>query len=199
MAVVTVAARMNGGSSKPNGTEPEGKGDAPKTSKPFEFRPEEVIKAVRSGDIAKMQTTATELVQHKWKEEYTLPAACVVVFLVSWYWVAWTRRSVRRKCAAMVAATRQEAAETVKLVHSLTEKWGKDITKSNEHMKAIIEKNSALTADIDRMTAALRSCSIRPTPNSPQLAARPRADEGPSLSVSDGTAEVAQEKPTRAA
>lgn len=136
----------------------------PEASAKYEFRPEEVLNAVRSGDIAKIQTTATTLVQHKWKEEYTFPAACLVVFTILWYWVAWTRRSVRRKCAATEAAVRLEAQETVDKMRNLTERWGKDIAKSDEQMKVIIEKNSALTADVDRMTTALRSCSIRPTP-----------------------------------
>lgn len=152
-------------SAAPTHEPPTAPQEEPKKAQQPELGPDDVLQAVKSGDINRMQDTAARLVQSKWKEEYTLPAACVVVFIILWYWVAWTRRSVRRKCAAAEAAVRQEAQETVEMVRSLTEKWRKDLNKSNERMKAVIEKNSDLTGAVDRMTTALRSCSIRPTPN----------------------------------
>lgn len=163
----TAATQVGRGS----GTAKEG----PEEGSSRALRPEDVLQAVRSGDINRIQDTATKLVRSQWREEYTLPVACAVVFVILWYWVAWTRRSVRRKCAAAEAAVRQEAKETVELIRGLTQKWSRDLAKSDEQMKAIIEKNSTLTADIDRMTTALRSCSIRPTLGLSARASRARA------------------------
>ncbi|CAD2213476.1 hypothetical protein ADEAN_000091700 [Angomonas deanei] len=124
---------------------------------------EEVLNAVKKGDFNMVQTHATKLVQQQWKEEYTLPAAFVLLFLFCWYWWAWSRRSIRRKCETIRASVQDEADQTVDQIRGLTEKWKKDITKADDQMKVIIDKNSELTKDIDRMTTALRSCSIRPT------------------------------------
>ncbi|EPY22218.1 hypothetical protein STCU_08292 [Strigomonas culicis] len=131
----------------------------------YHFPTEDLLRAVKSGDFGKVQSHATELVQNKWRDEYSVPTACVVIFLVFWYWWAWTRRSIRRKCDAMRATIQEEADQTVERVGNLVKEWKKNMSKANEQMKKIIDKNSELTKDIDRMTTALRSCSIRPTPN----------------------------------
>lgn len=136
---------------------------------PYHFPAKDVLNAMKAGDFGKVQNHATDLVQHKWKEEYSVPTACAVIFLVLWYWVAWSRRSIRRQCRQLEAAMELEASETVELVRSLTQKWRRDISKSNDQMQGIIDKNSALTGDIDRLTTALRSCTIHPTPNIPSL------------------------------
>lgn len=130
---------------------------------PYSVSPEEVLDAVKKGDFNRMQSHATQLVQSRWKDEYSVPAACAVIFLVMWYWVAWTRRSIRRRCAAVEASVQQKSEEMVESVRSMTQKWSSDMTKANAQMQGIIDKNSELTKDIDRMTTALRSCSIRPT------------------------------------
>ncbi|EPY35715.1 hypothetical protein STCU_00959 [Strigomonas culicis] len=65
----------------------------------------------------------------------------------------------------MRATIQEEADQTVERVGNLVKEWKKNMSKANEQMKKIIDKNSELTKDIDRMTTALRSCSIRPTPN----------------------------------
>ncbi|CAJ1033378.1 hypothetical protein Q4I30_006470 [Leishmania utingensis] len=127
------------------------------------FPADEVLDAVKKRDFSAVQTHATKLVQSQWREEYNVPAACVVVFFVMWYWIAWTRRSIRRKCEATEACVRQQTDEMVEIVRNMTEKWKYDMAKANRQMQGIIDKNSELTRDIDRMTTALRSCSIRPT------------------------------------
>lgn len=135
----------------------------------YRFPTDEVMSAVKKGDFNAMQSHATRLVQSQWREAYNVPAACVVIFVVMWYWIAWTRRSIRRKCEAMKAAVKQQTEEMVDIVRGMTEKWKGDMAKANKQMQGIIDKNSELTRDIDRMTTALRSCSIRPTPNSSGL------------------------------
>lgn len=138
----------------------------PPTSVPkFNFPTGEVLHAVKSGDFSKVQSQATKLMQGSWKEEYSIPAACVVVFIITWYWIAWTRRSTRRRCAILEASLQKEAEQTVEMVKNVTGKWKLELAKSNDRMLDVIDKNSMLTGDIDRMTTALRSCSIRPTPS----------------------------------
>ncbi|KAG5497745.1 hypothetical protein JKF63_04012 [Porcisia hertigi] len=132
-------------------------------SAPYRFAADEVLDAMKKRDFNAVQTHATKLVQSRWREEYNVPAACVVIFAVMWYWIAWTRRSVRRKCEAIKASTKQQTEEMVKIVRDMTERWKSDMAKANKQMQGIIDKNSELTRDIDRMTTALRSCSIRPT------------------------------------
>lgn len=129
----------------------------------YRFPADEVMDAVKKRDFNAMHTHATKLVQSQWREEYNVPAACVVIFIVMWYWIAWTRRSIRRKCEATKASVKQQTDEMVEIVRSMTEKWKADMAKANKQMQGIIDKNSELTRDIDRMTTALRSCSIRPT------------------------------------
>ncbi|GET91310.1 hypothetical protein, conserved [Leishmania tarentolae] len=136
------------------------------TSDAYRSHAGEVMDAVKKRDFNAMQTHATKLVQSQWKEEYNVPAACVFIFIVMWYWIAWTRRSIRRKCEATKACVKQQTDEMVAIVRSMTEKWKADMAKANKQMQGIIDKNSELTRDIDRMTTALRSCSIRPTPAS---------------------------------
>ncbi|KAG5471859.1 hypothetical protein LSCM4_03419 [Leishmania orientalis] len=129
----------------------------------YRFPANEVMDAVKKRDFNAVQTHATKLVQSQWREEFNVPAACVVIFVVMWYWIAWTRRSIRRKCEAAKASVKQQTDEMVEIVRSMTEKWKCDMAKANRQMQGIIDKNSELTRDIDRMTTALRSCSIRPT------------------------------------
>jgi hypothetical protein len=137
----------------------------------YHFPTNEVIDAVKKRDFNAVQTHASRLVQSQWKEVYNVPAACIVVFVVMWYWIAWSRRSIRRKCEALKASTKQQTEEMVEVVRGMTEKWKTDMAKANQQMQGIIDKNSELTRDIDRMTTALRSCSIRPTPASSVMSA----------------------------
>lgn len=132
----------------------------------YHFPTNEVLDAVKKRDFNAVQTHASKLVQSQWKEAYNVPAACIVIFVVMWYWIAWSRRSIRRKCEAMTASTKQQTEEMVDIVRGMTEKWKTDMAKANQQMQGIIDKNSELTRDIDRLTTALRSCSIRPTPAS---------------------------------
>lgn len=134
----------------------------------YKFPTTEVIDAVKKRDFTAVQSHATRLVQHQWRESYNVPAACIVVFAVVWYWIAWSRRSIRRKCEALKASTKMQTEEMVEVVRNMTEKWKGDMAKANQQMQGIIDKNSELTRDIDRLTTALRSCSIRPTPASSQ-------------------------------
>lgn len=129
----------------------------------YQFPTNEVFDAVKKRDFNTVQTHASRLVQSQWKEAYNVPAACIVIFAVMWYWISWSRRSIRRKCETMKASTKQQTEEMVDIVRTMTEKWKTDMAKANQQMQGIIDKNSELTRDIDRMTTALRSCSIRPT------------------------------------
>lgn len=171
----------------------------------YHFPANEVLDAVKKRDFNTVQTHASKLVQSQWKEAYNVPAACIVIFVVMWYWIAWSRRSIRRKCEAMVASTKQQTEEMVDVVRNMTEKWKTDMAKANQQMQGIIDKNSELTRDIDRMTTALRSCSIRPTAASaaaatPTVAAVRRA--APAAPVTDDvvveTAEAAEAPSTPA-
>ncbi|KPA74573.1 putative mitochondrial hypothetical protein [Leptomonas pyrrhocoris] len=129
----------------------------------YHFATNEVLDAVKKRDFNAVQTHASKLVQSQWRESYNVPAACIIIYIVMWYWIAWRRRSIRRKCEAIMASTKQQTEEMVDIVRNMTEKWKCDMAKANQLMQGIIDKNSELTRDIDRMTTALRSCSIRPT------------------------------------
>ncbi|KAG5471527.1 hypothetical protein LSCM1_01621 [Leishmania martiniquensis] len=160
-------------------------------SEAYRFPANEVMDAVKKRDFNAVQTHATRLVQSQWREEFNVPAACVVVFVVMWYWIAWTRRSIRRKCEAAKASVKQQTDEMVEMVRSMTEKWKGDMVKANRQMQGIIDKNSELTRDIDRMTTALRSCSIRPT-------AASAATPAPTVSVVKRVVRVDEEGPAEA-
>ncbi|CCW65729.1 unnamed protein product [Phytomonas sp. EM1] len=126
---------------------------------------QDVLRAVKGGDFAKMQLQATKLVQESWNDKYSVSLACIIVLATMWYWIAWTRRSIRRKCAAIEAAVQQDSETTLELVRNLTTKWERDLKRTNERMEDIIDKNSDLTETIDHMTTALRSCISRPLPS----------------------------------
>lgn len=121
------------------------------------------ISAMKDRNFTEAQSHAAVFIQQQWREEYNVPAAWVLMCLVVWYWIAWTRRSVERKCAAMEAAAEKEVRETVQMVQSIAEQWKSDMLKASTEMKLMIAKNSELTGDIDRMTTALRSCQVRPS------------------------------------
>ncbi|TPP42461.1 Adaptor complexes medium subunit family protein [Leishmania donovani] len=180
-ASVETPDAVNGGSA----AQSSAKSDA------YRFPAGEVMDAVKKRDFNAMQTHATKLVQSQWKEEYNVPAACVVIFIVMWYWIAWTRRSIRRKCEATKASVKQQTDEMVEIVRNMTEKWKVDMSKANKQMQGIIDKNSELTRDIDRMTTALRSCSIRPT-------AASAAAIAPTVSVVKRVDPVDEEAPAEA-
>ncbi|CAG9579490.1 conserved hypothetical protein [Leishmania major strain Friedlin] len=180
-ASVKMPDAVNGGSSA----------QSPAKSDAYRFPADEVMDAVKKRDFNAMQTHATKLVQSQWKEEYNVPAACVVIFIVMWYWIAWTRRSIRRKCEATKASVKQQTDEMVEIVRNMTEKWKVDMAKANKQMQGIIDKNSELTRDIDRMTTALRSCSIRPT-------AASAAAIAPTVSVVKRVDPVEEEVPAEA-
>ncbi|KPI82710.1 hypothetical protein ABL78_8279 [Leptomonas seymouri] len=129
----------------------------------YHFPANEVLDAVKNRDFNTVQVHASRLVQSRWREAYNVPAACIIIYIVVWYWIAWSRRSIRRKCEAVQASVKQQTEEMVDIVRGMTEKWKADMAKANRQMQGIIDKNSELTRDIDRMTTALRSCSIRPT------------------------------------
>ncbi|KAK7197567.1 hypothetical protein NESM_000706900 [Novymonas esmeraldas] len=166
-AAAAVAASAGAGEAKTGdaataGTTPAAAAGA--TAEVYRFPANEVMDAVKKRDFNAVQSHATRLVQSRWREEYNVPAACIIVFTVMWYWIAWTRRSVRRRCEATKASVHQQTEEMVEVVRSMTERWRGDMAKANTQMQGIIDKNSELTRDIDRLTTALRSCSIRPTP-----------------------------------
>lgn len=164
----------------------------------YRFPTTEVIDAVKKRDFNAVQTHATRLVQRQWKESYNVPAACIVVFVVVWYWIAWSRRSIRRKCEALKASTRQQTEEMVEVVRSMTEKWKGEMAKANQQMQGIIDKNSELTRDIDRLTTALRSCSVRPTPASASAAPTVQVVKRTSSNAAPAAAAVAVDAPAEA-
>lgn len=110
--------------------------------------------------VSDAQVQATILIQQQWKEEFNVPAGFIVGCLIVWYWIAWTLRSVHRRCAAMEAAAEKESREAVQLVQNISSQWKSDMLKASTEMKLIIAKNSELTGDIDRLTTALRNCKV---------------------------------------
>lgn len=122
---------------------------------------QKILSAVKERNFQEAQTQAAVFVQQQWREEYNIPAAFTVMCLVVWYWIAWANRSVHRRCAALEAASEKESREVVQLMKAAAEQCRSDILKASTDMKLIIAKNSELTADIDRMTSALRSgCKV---------------------------------------
>lgn len=122
-----------------------------------------LIQAVRERDFNAVQTHAAGIVQNKWKDEYSVPAACLFILLVTWYWMSSTVRRVRRACSAAEAKVKEEAEQTKVYVNNLVSKWEEELRMADAKLQAILVKNGDLTKDIDRMTAALKQCSIRPT------------------------------------
>lgn len=118
--------------------------------------------AMKEGNFADLQNHATAYFQRRWKEEYNLPAGLVIIALVVWYWIAWTERSIKRKCAAMEATAEKEVQDTLNMVQKMVEHYKSEMLKASTDMKLNMAKNAELIAEIDRLTAALRSCQVRP-------------------------------------
>lgn len=127
---------------------------------------EPLFAAMKEGNFTDMQNQATAYFQQRWREEYNLPAGLVIIALVIWYWIAWTNRSIKRKCAAMESATEKEVQDTLNIMQKLVEQFRSEMMKASTDMKLNMAKNAELIADIDRMTAALRSCQVRPQSSS---------------------------------
>lgn len=127
---------------------------------------EPLFAAMKEGNFTDMQNHATAYFQQRWKEEYNLPAGLVIIALVVWYWMAWTNRSIKRKCAAMESATEKEVLDTLNTMQKLVDQFKSEMVKASTDMKLNMAKNAELIADIDRMTAALRSCQVRPQSSS---------------------------------
>lgn len=173
------AARFSSSQAPAPSNAAAGEREAERAQDEYHFPTQEALRAVKKGDIGAVQGLAADLISHKWHEDYSVPAACTFIFFVVWYWIAWARRSVRRKCEAAEARTRQEADQTVETVAAMVQKWKRDMDRTMTQTKGIINKNRDLASDIDRMTTALRSCSIRPTPNvqvAPKAPAAPAAE-----------------------
>ncbi|KEG14041.1 hypothetical protein DQ04_00661190 [Trypanosoma grayi] len=120
----------------------------------------DILRAVKQRDFNAFQSHAVGIVHHKWKEEHNIPAVCLLILLVTWYSVSSARRRVVRSCKATEAKVKEEAEQTVELVGTLVRKWRQDIQRADQHLQLILDKNSELTKDIDRMTAALRQCYV---------------------------------------
>nr|AGN32915.1 hypothetical protein [Trypanosoma rangeli] len=130
----------------------------------------DILRAVRQRDFNAFQSHAVDVVQHKWKEEHSIPAVCLIFFFLTWYWVSSSRRRVVRSCRATEAKVKEEADQTLELVNTLVRKWRKDVQKADQQLQLILDKNSELTKDIDRMTAALRQCYVKVPANKAGLA-----------------------------
>ncbi|RNF04017.1 hypothetical protein TraAM80_05467 [Trypanosoma rangeli] len=130
----------------------------------------DILRAVRQRDFNAFQSHAVGVVQQKWKEEHNIPAACVIFFFLTWYWMSSSRRRVVRSCRATEAKVREEADQTLEVVNTLVRKWRKDVQKADQQLQLILDKNSELTKDIDRMTAALRQCYVKVPVNKAGLA-----------------------------
>lgn len=114
------------------------------------------------GILVKAQNKASSFAETQWKEEYNLPGAAVFFCLLVWYWIAWSHRSINRKCAAMEAAVEKESLETIQMVEKIANQLKSDMSSAGADMKLTIAKNGELTGNIDQMTTALRSCQVRP-------------------------------------
>lgn len=126
------------------------------------FHHQRFLAAVKDRNFSEAQSYATVFIQQRWKPEYNLPALAVLVCAMVWYWIAWTLRSVKRKCQALEATVEKEVHELEQMMTSMSEKWRREMAKASGDMKLMMAKNSELTADIDRMTTALRRCHVRP-------------------------------------
>ncbi|ORC84468.1 uncharacterized protein TM35_000441240 [Trypanosoma theileri] len=120
----------------------------------------DILRAMKQRDFNAIQTHAAEIVHHKWKEEHSIPALCLLFFLLTWYSVSSARRRVVRSCKATEAKIKEEAEQTLELVGRLVGKWREDVQRADQQLQLILDKNGELTKDIDRMTAALRQCYI---------------------------------------
>ncbi|PBJ76365.1 hypothetical protein TcG_04453 [Trypanosoma cruzi] len=120
----------------------------------------DILRAVKQRDFNAFQSHAADIVQHTWKEEHSIPAVCLLFFLITWYWASSSRRRVVRSCKATEAKVKEEADQTLTLVNTLVRKWRQDVQKADQQLQLILDKNSELTKDIDRMTAALRQCYV---------------------------------------
>ncbi|KAH9600977.1 hypothetical protein LSM04_004831 [Trypanosoma melophagium] len=120
----------------------------------------DILRAVKQRDFNAIQTHAAEIVHHKWKEEHSIPALCLLFFLLTWYSVSSARRRAVRSCKATEAKVKEEAEQTLELVGRLVGKWREDVQRADQQLQLILDKNGELTKDIDRMTAALRQCYI---------------------------------------
>ncbi|RNF27351.1 uncharacterized protein Tco025E_00421 [Trypanosoma conorhini] len=158
-------------SDKSEGTAPRGDDRAPvaDASKPsaagakeeYTIPTADILRAVKQRDFNAFQSHAVEIVQHTWKEEHSIPAVCLIFFLLTWYWASSSRRRIVRSCRATEARVKEEADQTLELVGTLVRKWRHDVQKADQQLQLILDKNSELTKDIDRMTAALRQCYVK--------------------------------------
>lgn len=124
---------------------------------------EPLFAAMKEGNFTDLQNHAAAYFQQRWKEEYNLPAGLVIISLIVWYWIAWTNRSIKRKCAAMESMTEKEVQDTRNTVQKMVDQYKSDMLKASTDLKLNMAKNAELIAEIDRLTAALRSCHVQPS------------------------------------
>ncbi|KAH8617699.1 hypothetical protein ERJ75_000351300 [Trypanosoma vivax] len=125
----------------------------------------EIIEAVRRRDFSAVQSHAVGFAHNKWKEEHNIPAACLGFTLLTWLFVSSGRRRIKRACLVTEAKVAEEAEQTLDLVNTLVRNWRHEVQRAEQQLQLILDKNSELTKDIDRMTAALRQCyPSAPTP-----------------------------------
>lgn len=96
-----------------------------------------------------------------WHDDYALPAACVVILLVYWYWQSASRRHVFRMCDAAEHRTIDECESLRARVDSMRKKWEAEMKAKQREVREVQEANSGLARSIDQMTTALKACTPR--------------------------------------
>nr|CCC92483.1 unnamed protein product [Trypanosoma congolense IL3000] len=120
----------------------------------------EILDAVKRRDFGAVQSHAVGIAQHKWKEEHNIPAACITLTVLTWFFASRSRRRAVRACRLTEARVEEEAEQTLELVNTLVRKWRNDVQRAEQQLQLILDKNGELTKDIDRMTSGLRQCYV---------------------------------------
>lgn len=121
----------------------------------------EILSAIRSRNFAEVQGKTQKLVASHWHDDYAIPLACLLCFIVTWYWQASSYRQIARNVQKVEA---NAIAETKALEEKVTEmraRIAKNLVNRTASLSEIQKQNSELTRVIDQMTTALKQCPPR--------------------------------------
>lgn len=136
----------------------QGNNDAVSNSPPKTFDTAALIDSLKKKDFSAAQVQALAMAQSSWSDDYTVPLACLLILLVTFYWARSSHRSMVRTSSSQVANHVGIISDFQKRLDDVTKTTSEGLAKRAKALDTVQHANGELTTVVDQMTAALRQC-----------------------------------------